>query len=208
MQNVTSRAPDDTSATGRLSIAVFLSGGGRTLANLLLHREQRGLPIDVPLVISSNSTVRGIDVARDAGSETLTVIKSRFDDDEAYSRAMFQPCRDAGVDFVVMAGFLKHVLVPDDFENRVINIHPSLLPSFGGQGMYGGNVHRAAIQRGVTISGCTVHFVDNHYDNGPIILQRSCPVEPNDTPDSLAARVFDAECEALPAAIRLLAKRH
>ena len=116
---------------------------------------------------------------------------------------MFGPCREAGVDLVVMAGFLKHVLIPPDFEDRVINIHPSLLPSFGGPGMYGHHVHQAVIDRGVKISGCTVHYVDNHYDNGPIILQRSCEVKDDDTADSLAARVFQEECEALPAAIRV-----
>ena len=186
-----------------LPIAVFLSGGGRTLENLLRHRDERGLPIDVRLVISSRPDVRGVDIAKADGIETLVIRKRDFDDD-AYSAAMFQPVRDCGAKYVVMAGFLKHVLIPDDFEHRVINIHPSLLPAFGGQGMYGHHVHAAAIERGVTISGCTVHFVDNEYDHGPIILQQSCDVAPEDTPESLAARVFKQECEALPAALRKL----
>jgi phosphoribosylglycinamide formyltransferase-1 len=187
-----------------LPIAVFLSGGGRTLENLLVHRDQHGLPIDVRLVISSNSKVRGVDIGRNAGIETRVVQKSAHPDADEYSGAMFDPVRAAGAKYVVMAGFLKHVLVPTDFENRVINIHPSLLPAFGGEGMYGSRVHTAAIQRGVTVSGCTVHFVDNHYDNGPIILQKTCPVLADDTPDTLAARVFQCECEALPEAIRSL----
>ncbi|QDT09939.1 phosphoribosylglycinamide formyltransferase [Stieleria marina] len=187
-----------------LPIAVFLSGGGRTLENLLTHRDQHGLPIDVRLVISSRSKVRGVEIGRAAGIETRVVRKSDHPSADDYSAAMFDPVRESGAKYVVMAGFLKHVLIPDDFENRVINIHPSLLPAFGGEGMYGGRVHAAAIQRGVTISGCTVHFVDNHYDNGPIILQKTCPVLPGDTPDTLAARVFDCECEALPEAIRTL----
>ncbi|MCA9140428.1 MAG: phosphoribosylglycinamide formyltransferase [Planctomycetales bacterium] len=190
---------DDT----KLPIAVFLSGGGRTLENLLRHRDQHGLPIDVRLVISSRAGVRGIEIAKNDGIPTQVIRKSQFDDAE-YSQAMFEPVRQCGAEYVVMAGFLKHVLIPDDFENRVINIHPSLLPAFGGKGMYGHNVHAAAIQRGVTISGCTVHFVDNQYDHGPIILQRACEVLPDDTPDSLAARVFQEECEALPAALRKL----
>ena len=116
---------------------------------------------------------------------------------------MFGPCRQVGADLVVMAGFLKHVRIPSDFEGRVINIHPSLLPSFGGPGMYGHRVHQAVIDRGVKISGCTVHYVDNVYDNGPIILQRSCEVRDDDTAETLAARVFKQECEALPQAIRI-----
>lgn len=187
----------------KLPIAVFLSGGGRTLENLLRHRDQHGLPIDVRLVISSRATVRGIDIAREDGIPTQVIRKSDYDD-AGYCEAMFAPVRECGAKYVVMAGFLKHVLIPDDFENRVINIHPSLLPAFGGQGMYGHNVHAAALKRGVTVSGCTVHFVDNQYDHGPIILQRACDVLPDDTPDALAARVFGEECQALPAALRML----
>ena len=192
-----------TDATQRLPIAVFLSGGGRTLENLLKHRDERDLPIDVRLVISSRPGVRGISIAQRDGIDTLVVRKSDFDD-AGYRDAMFGPVRQSGAEYVVMAGFLKHVMIPDDFENRVINIHPSLLPAFGGKGMYGHNVHAAAIERGVTISGCTVHFVDDHYDHGPIILQRPCYVRSDDTPDTLAARVFEQECEALPAALRTL----
>lgn len=187
-------------------IAVFISGGGRSLANLIEHRDHRGLPIDIRLVISSSGKVRGVEIAREAGIDTRVVLKSKHPEVEDYTEAMFGPCRRAGVKLVVMAGFLKHVMIPPDFEGRVINIHPSLLPSFGGAGMYGHRVHQAVLDRGVKISGCTVHYVDNQYDNGPIILQRSCHVQPNDTSDSLAARVFELECEALPAAIQTVAE--
>ena len=193
--------------TQNLPIAVFLSGGGRTLANLLDHRDAQRLPIDVKLVISSSSKVRGIDIARDAGIETRVVLKSKHPDPEAYSLAMFDPVRGSGAKYVVMAGFLKHVLIPQDFERRVINIHPSLLPAFGGEGMYGHRVHQAVIESGETHSGCTVHFVDNVYDNGPVILQKKCDVLPDDTADTLAARVFEQECIALPEAIRQLHKQ-
>ena len=186
----------------KLPIAVFLSGGGRTLQNLIEHRDHHELPIDIKLVISSSPSVRGVQVGRDAGIPTIVVRKREFPDPESYRAAMFDPVTAHGATHVVMAGFLKHVLIPDDFLGRVINIHPSLLPAFGGEGMYGDRVHAAAIARGVTISGCTVHFVDNEYDNGPIILQRSCDVLPEDTVDELAARVFQQECEALPEAIR------
>ena len=97
-----------------------------------------------------------------------------------------------------MGGFLKHVLIPADFENRVVNIHPALIPAFCGQGFYGHRVHEAVLDAGAKMSGCTVHFVDNVYDHGPIILQRTVPVLDDDTPDTLAARVFAAECEAYP----------
>ncbi|MFK8113121.1 MAG: phosphoribosylglycinamide formyltransferase [Rubripirellula sp.] len=191
----------DTS-TQATPIAVFLSGGGRSLANLIEHREQHGLPIDIRLVLSSSSKVRGVTVAREANLTTKVVLKSNHPNPDDYCQAMFDPCREAGVEWVVMAGFLKHVLIPEDFEGRVINIHPSLLPSFGGPGMYGGRVHQAAVDRKVKISGCTVHFVDNEYDNGPIILQRACEVTEQDTAETLAAKVFELECQALPDAIR------
>lgn len=184
-----------------ISLAVFLSGGGRTLQNLLRHRDHHALPIDLRLVISSSSKVAGVQIAKDAGIPTQVVLKSAYPDPADYCEAMFGPCREAGVELVVMAGFLKHVLIPDDFIGRVINIHPSLIPAFCGEGMYGMKVHQAAIDRGVQISGCTVHYVDNHYDHGPIILQRSCSVPPGCTAEQLAAAVFELECEALPTAI-------
>lgn len=186
----------------RLPIAVFLSGGGRTLENLIRHRDQHSLPIEIRLVISSSAKVRGVEVARQAGIETLVVLKHRSESEAAYAEAMFAPCRERSVSLVVMAGFLKHVLIPNDFTNRVLNIHPSLLPAFGGAGMYGHHVHQAAIDRGVKYSGCTVHLVDNNYDQGPIVLQRVCEVLSSDTSDTLAARVFELECEALPTALR------
>ena len=148
-----------------LPIAVFLSGSGRTLQNLILHRDEAGLPIDIRLVISSREHVRGVEIARQAGLPTLVIPKSKDVDPENYSQSMFEPCRQAGAAWVVMAGFLKHVLIPPDFENRVINIHPSLLPQFGGPGMYGQHVHEAVIRSRATESGCTVHFVDNQYDH-------------------------------------------
>lgn len=188
-----------------LPTAVFISGGGTTLRNLIRVCDAGQLPIELTLVISSNPEAAGLRFARQAGIRTLVIRKPAFPNAEAYREAMFQPCRDAGIRLVVMGGFLKHVLVPDDFEGRVINIHPSLIPSFCGPGMYGRRVHEAALKKGVRVSGCTVHFVDNAYDNGPIILQRCCPVREGDTPETLAHRVFELECEALPDAIRQVA---
>lgn len=187
---------------GNVPTAVFLSGGGRTLANLIRHRDQHRLPIDLRLVISSAPHVGGVQIARSAGIDTQVVLKSQYPEAGAYSEAMFGPCRDCGAELVVMAGYLKHLLIPEDYLGRVINIHPALIPAFSGEGMYGMRVHTAAIRRGVQFSGCTVHWVDNQYDHGPIILQRVCPVLPDDTPQCLADRIFQLECDALPAAIQ------
>lgn len=189
-----------------LPIAVFISGGGTTLRNLIAARDAGTLPVDFRLIVSSSSSAGGLEIAAAAGIPAQVVRRQAFGEDvEGYSRAMFAPCREAGCELVVMGGFLKHVLIPDDFASRVINIHPALIPAFCGAGMYGRRVHVAALEYGVKVSGCTVHFVDNHYDNGPIILQRTCPVADDDTPETLAARVFARECEALPEAIRQFA---
>jgi len=183
-------------------VAVFLSGGGRSLQNLIDCQQKGELEgIDFRLAVSSSSKVRGVEVARNAGIETHVVLKSAHPDPDDYCEAMFGLCRLKGVQLVVMAGFLKHVQIPQDYSGKVINIHPSILPSFGGAGMYGNRVHQAALDRGVQFSGCTVHYVDNEYDNGPIILQHCCKVNADDTAESLAARVFQLECKALPEAL-------
>jgi phosphoribosylglycinamide formyltransferase-1 len=188
-----------------LPIAVLISGGGTTLRNLIEKIQAGELPVEIRLVISSSPTARGLEFAAAAGIPSLVVEKTKGINPEAYSEAVFGPCRKAGVRYVVMGGFLKHVLIPRDFENRVLNIHPALLPAYGGKGMYGHNVHAAVLSAGETETGCTVHFVDNEYDHGPVILQRRVPVEPGDTPEVLQARVFAAECEAYPEALKLLA---
>jgi phosphoribosylglycinamide formyltransferase 1 len=188
-----------------LPIAVLISGGGTTLRNLLEKIEADELPVEVRLVISSNRDARGLQYAADAGIPTVVVEKSAATSAEAFSEAVFGACRRADVKYVVMGGFLKHVLIPPDFENRVINIHPALIPAFCGRGMYGLRVHQAVLDYGVKLTGCTVHFVDNQYDHGPIILQKAVEVLPSDSPESLQARVFEAECEAYPQALRMLA---
>lgn len=188
-----------------LPIAVLISGGGTTLRNLIEVKARGDLPVDLRLVISSHVEARGLEFAREAGIETLVVSRKSCATPEAFRDAVFEPCRRAGVRLVVMGGFIQHVLIPADFEHRVVNIHPSLIPAFCGKGYYGHRVHEAVLQYGAKLSGCTVHFVDNEYDHGPIILQRAVPVLDDDTPDSLAARVFAAECDAYPAAIRAIA---
>jgi phosphoribosylglycinamide formyltransferase-1 len=188
-----------------LPIAVLISGGGTTLRNLIQQVASGALPVEIRLVISSNPQAPGLAFAHAAGIPTRVVEKKRGTRDEDFSQAIFGPCREAGVAYVVMGGFLKHVRSPPDFENRVLNIHPSLIPAHCGKGMYGMKVHEAVLAAGETVTGCTVHFVDDEYDHGPIILQRQVPVLPGDTPQSLQARVFAAECQAYPEALRLIA---
>ncbi len=189
-----------------ISVAVLISGGGTTLKNLIDRKNQGNLPIDICLVISSKASAGGLEFANEAQIPNVVRRRQDFSSSEAYRDAIFSPIRQVGADYVVMGGFLQHLLIPADFEHRVLNIHPSLIPAFSGQGFYGLKVHQAAIDYGVKISGCTVHFVDDHYDHGPVILQRSCPVMEDDSAESLQKRVFALECDALPAALRWLAE--
>ena len=195
-----SSAAKSPPAPGVPRLVVLLSGSGRSLANLIEKIAAGRLRASIELVVASRGDVRGAEVARAAGIPTA-VLPRRGQAVEAWSAEIFAACRKALPDLVVMAGFLQLVQIPADFSGRVINIHPSLLPAFGGQGFHGMHVHRAVLARGCTISGCTVHLVDDHYDHGRIILQRVVRVLADDTPESLAARVFAAECSALPQAI-------
>ncbi len=192
--------------TPPLPVAVLISGGGTTLRNLLEKIDAGTLPLDIRLVISSAPGARGLQYAAQAGIPAEVIERRAFPNQDAFSRAIFDRCRVAGAKIVVLGGFLKRLTIPDDYTNRVTNIHPALIPAFCGQGMYGHRVHEAALEYGVKLSGCTVHFADNEYDHGPVILQQAVPVLDDDTPETLAARVFEAECEAYPEALRLLAE--
>jgi formyltetrahydrofolate-dependent phosphoribosylglycinamide formyltransferase len=189
-----------------LRLAVLLSGSGRTLDNLLERIASGHLAATIELVVSSREDVRGVRIAEAAGIP-VSVVSPRGITVADFSQAIFDACDSCRADLVVMAGFLHLVRIPSRFAGRVVNIHPSLLPAFGGKGFHGMHVHRAVIERGCTLSGCTVHFVDDEYDHGQILLQKAVPVLCDDTPDSLASRVFAAECEALPEAIALISKR-
>lgn len=190
-----------------VAIAVLLSGGGTTLQNLIDRIAAGTLSARIVQVISSKPDVFGVERAKRAGLPVEVLRRRDFPSVEAFSEQVFERCRRAGAGLVCLAGFLQLLRVPADFEERVLNIHPALLPKFGGQGMYGHHVHKAVLAAGETESGCTVHVVDNEYDHGPVILQRRVPVLPGDTPETLAARVFEQECEAYPEAIRLFAER-
>jgi formyltetrahydrofolate-dependent phosphoribosylglycinamide formyltransferase len=189
-----------------LPIAVLLSGSGRTLQNLLDRIADGRLAARIVFVISDRPEAYGLKRGRHAGVPTAAVERRMFTNRDDFSAAIFDRCREAGAELVCMAGFLQLLRIPDDFAGRVMNIHPALLPAFGGKGMYGRHVHEAVLQSGAKTSGCTVHFADNEYDHGPIILQRTVEVRGDDTPESLAERVFAAECEAYSEAIRLFAE--
>ncbi len=189
----------------KLPVAVLISGGGTTLRNLLKRIDAGTLDIEVKLVISSSSQAKGLQFAADAHIPTQVIRTRDFPSTEVFSHAIFQACREAGAELVVLGGFLKHLFVPDDFVGRVTNIHPALIPAFCGKGFYGMHVHESALAYGVKVSGCTIHFVDNQYDHGPIILQRVVPVLEGDTPHDLAARVFEAECDAYPQVLQWIA---
>jgi len=183
-----------------IHLAFLISGGGRTLVNIQEYIEAGKLNAKVDIVVSSRGDVKGVERSQALGLPTIVLQRKAMD-----AKAFQWGINDAvaGVDLVCMGGFLSLWEIPDEFHGRVMNIHPALLPDFGGRGMYGHHVHEAVLAAGRKTSGCSVHFCDNEYDHGPIILQREIPVLPEDTPDTLAARVFKEECIAYPEAIRL-----
>lgn len=184
----------------------MLSGGGRTLMNLLDKRDAGELDIDVPLVISSRANAAGNEKAKARGLRVEVVARKDVASDDAMHDRITALLRESGAKLVCLCGYLRWVRIDPEFRGRVMNIHPSLLPDFGGQGFHGENVHAAVLAAKRTVSGCTVHFVNDEYDVGPTILQKSCPVLASDTVETLAARVFKLECEAYPEAIRLFAQ--
>ena len=186
-------------------IAALVSGGGSTLDNIRAKIADGQLNAEVVQVIASRADCAGVEKAHAANLPCQVISRKDFADVIEFSDAIFSLCREARADLVTLAGYLQLIEIPDDFHLRVMNIHPALIPSFCGHGYYGHHVHEAVLGRGAKVSGCTVHFADNQYDHGPIIVQRCVPVAEGDTPDSLAARVFQAECEAYPEAIRLFA---
>ncbi len=189
-----------------LRLAVFLSGGGTTLQNFLDHADDGRMPARVVQVVSSNPQAFGLLRAEHAGVPTAVVERRACPSREEFSRRLFDPCRATKVDLVCLGGFLALLPIPDDFRGRILNIHPSLIPAFCGKGFHGQYVHQAVLEAGVKVSGCTVHFVDDEYDHGPIAAQRVVPVLDDDTGETLAARVFEQECEVYPEVVRLFAE--
>jgi len=190
----------------KLRLAVFISGTGRTLKNFIDRIRDEQLSAEVVVVISSIANVVGLQHAEKESIPIEIIERSDYESLTDFSEANFGVCRAARADYAVLAGYLRRLEIPDDFANRVLNIHPSLIPSFCGKGYYGNIVHSKALEYGVKVSGCTVHFVDQEYDAGPIILQRAVDVYEGDTANSLNDRVFAAECQAYPEVIELLAQ--
>lgn len=192
--------------TQRIRLAVLLSGGGTSLQNLLDRSATGRLDADVAVVVSSRPDAFGLERARAADVPAVTVARKAHRDVGAFNDALHAALEAYAVDLVVLAGFLSLFQPRARYAGRVLNIHPALIPSFCGEGFYGHRVHEAALAAGVKVSGCTVHFADEQYDRGPIILQGCVPVLDDDTADTLAARVLALEHELYPRAIQLFAE--
>jgi phosphoribosylglycinamide formyltransferase-1 len=186
-----------------INLAVLISGSGTTLQNLIDRIGDGSLKARISTVIASRPGIKGVDRAKGAGFPCHVVDRKAAANIGEFSRRVFDICRAAKAEVIILAGWLCLLEIPPEFEGRIMNIHPALLPKFGGKGMYGRHVHEAVIAAKCNVSGCTVHFVDGTYDTGPIILQRTCAVLEKDTPEALAARVFEEEKIAYPEAIRL-----
>ena len=184
-------------------LVVLISGGGRTMLNLQERILAGNLNAKIECVISSRADTVGVSRTTEAGLRVEVLTRKSFHSAHEFSDAVWQLIAGINPDLVCMAGFLSLLKIPDEYLGRVMNIHPSLLPKYGGQGMWGHHVHGAVLDSDDTESGCTVHFADNEYDRGPIICQRRCQVHPDDDVDSLAARVFVQECEAYPQAVEM-----
>jgi formyltetrahydrofolate-dependent phosphoribosylglycinamide formyltransferase len=193
-------------------LGVLLSGSGRTLANLLAVIAAGKLDAEVVCVVSSRAGVRGIEIAREAGIPTSVVTRGQHPDPAVFSRTIFDAMERHGIDLMVLAGFLRQLVIEPGWEGRMLNIHPCLLPQAeayaAGRGRYGVHVHEAVLAHGDAVSGATVHVVTADYDEGPPVLQREVSVLPGDTPETLAARVFAVECELYPEAIRRYMAAH
>ncbi|AYO31060.1 phosphoribosylglycinamide formyltransferase [Biomaibacter acetigenes] len=191
-----------------LKLGVLVSGGGTNLQSIIDHIESGYLPAEIAVVISSKEGAYALERAKKHRIPAYVVKRKDFDSQEKYEDEMIELLRRHHVELVVLAGFIK-VLSPHfvrAFPNRIMNIHPALIPSFCGKGFYGEKVHEAVLNYGAKITGVTVHFVDEGTDTGPIILQRAVAVEDDDTPDTLAARVLKEEHKIYPEAIKLYAE--
>lgn len=189
----------------KLSIAVFASGGGTNLQALIDASHKGVFNGGISAVISNNSGAYALERARQAGIALYHISAKKFPENKRLTAEILKALENHKVNLIVLAGYMKllPVEVVRKFKNRILNIHPALLPKYGGKGMYGMNVHRAVIESGDRISGATVHFVDEIFDHGVILIQRTVPVLPDDDPETLAARVLNAEHTILPQAVSM-----
>lgn len=194
----------ETEAGAMPVLAVLISGGGRTLGNLIERSRAGELAASVGIVVSSNAEAGGLEIARAAGVPVVALVRRNYGSDAEYSAAIFETVAPYRPQLMILAGFLRKIVVPRAWEARILNIHPALLPECSyaaGRGFYGERVHQAVLDRGDAQSGATVHLVDNGYDTGPVYMRQRVPVLPGDTAQTLAARVFEAETELYPRAI-------
>ena len=189
-----------------LNLAILISGGGTTLQNLIDGINDKTLNANIQIVISTAPDTHGIKRAEQNSIPVAIVERKGFDNSDNFSNTIINEIEKYSVDLIILAGFLHLFKIPDKYTGKAMNIHPGLIPSFCGKGYYGHHVHEAVIESGVKVSGCTVHFVDNEYDCGPIIIQRVVQVHEDDSPETLAQRVFKEECIAYPEAINLFAE--
>ena len=194
-------------AGASLRIACLLSGSGTTLENFFAQREAGRLPGEIVCVLSSRPDAYGLERARRRGVPAMVVERRKYKGAPEFSQAVFATLEPYRPDLVCLAGFMCLLVIPPAYQGRVMNVHPALLPGFGGKGWYGHLVHEAVLAAGCKVTGCTVHFADQRYDHGPIILQKPAEVREDDTPDTLAARVQAAEREIYPEAVRLYAAK-
>lgn len=193
-------------AASPLRVAVLLSGQGSSLENLCSHIDAGAVPAEVVAVVSSKAGAFGLERARRRGIPAVAVPRRRFADAQAFQDALHAELARFEVDLVLCLGFLSLFELRGKYEGRALNTHPALIPAFSGHGFYGRRVHEAVLERGCRVSGATVHFLDEQYDHGPILLQEAVPVLESDTPDTLAARVQAAERRLVPRAVRLIAE--
>lgn len=189
----------------KLKLGVLVSGGGSNLQSIIDNIKSGNLNADISVVISSRDNVYALERAKNNNIPSFAVLQRDYSSKKDYEKELIRILRENDVDLVVLAGFLK-VLSPyfvKAFKNRIINIHPSLIPAFCGEGYYGQKVHRAVLDYGAKVTGVTVHFVDEGTDTGPIILQKAVEVKDNDTSETLAARVLQEEHKIYPKAIKL-----
>lgn len=187
-------------------LAVLLSGSGTTLQNFLDRIADGRMHAQIAVVLASRADAGGLERARRAGVPATAVPRKEFADVERFNDALHAELARHTFDLITLAGFLSPFQLRHRYAGRVLNIHPALIPAFCGKGFYGAKVHQAALDAGVKVSGCTVHFADDQYDHGPIVLQGTVPVLDDDTPETLAARVHAVEHELYPEAIRLWAE--
>jgi len=191
--------------TDKVRAAVLLSGSGRTLENFLAKIEAGDLPLEIVAVAASRGDVRGVEIARAAGLPCEVFRRKDHPDMAAHNAALNAWLAPRAPAMIVLAGYLNYYIPRTDFAGPVVNIHPALLPKYGGKGMYGHHVHEAVLAAGEVESGCTVHLVNERYDEGRILGRQKVPVLPDDDADTLAARVFAAECELYPRVLAELA---